>query len=80
MGIIDISTPGTPSLAAHYSPSVGQFKDVKVQNGIGYFENDNGDGVHIVDLLDPTSPSLHSKITSTICGYNRVHNLFVAGD
>ncbi len=80
VGIIDISIPGAPSLAAHYSPSVGQFKDVKVQNDIGYFASDNGDGLHIVDLLDPTSPSLLSKVTSTIGGYNSVHNLFVAGD
>ncbi len=77
VGIIDISDPTAPSLAAHYNASSGQFSDVKVENGIGYFASDNGGGVHVVDLSDPTSPRLLSQITSAIGGHNSVHNVSV---
>jgi choice-of-anchor B domain-containing protein len=79
VAIIDLSDPGSPFLAATYSPaSGGQFKDVKVDAGIGYFSSDNGGGLHIVDLSDPTSPSLLSQITSAAQGFNSIHNVFVS--
>ncbi len=78
VGIIDISNPGAPFLASHYNPaSGGQFKDIKIENGIGYFGSDNGGGVHIVNLSTPAAPSLVASVTSTESGYNNVHNLFV---
>ena len=80
VGIIDISTPGSAFLETTYSPaSGGQFKDVKVHDGIGYFASDNGGGLHLVDLSDPTTPSLLSQITSSQSGYNSIHNVFIDG-
>lgn len=81
VAIIDISTPGSAFLAAHYNPaSGGQFKDVKVQNGLGYFASDNGGGLHLVDLSNPASPVLRSQITSADGGYDSIHNVFVDGN
>jgi hypothetical protein len=51
---------------------------VKVALGVGYFASDDGGGVHIVDLSDPTAPSLIAQITSGESGFNNVHNVFVA--
>ncbi|HHT9121167.1 MAG TPA: fibronectin type III domain-containing protein [Candidatus Hypogeohydataceae bacterium YC41] len=81
VGIIDISTPSAPFLAAYYEPaSRGQFKDVQVKNGIGYFASDNGGGLHIVDLSNPVAPGLIFNITSAHGGYDSIHNLFVSGN
>ncbi|MFW6125016.1 MAG: LVIVD repeat-containing protein, partial [Pirellulales bacterium] len=81
VGIFDISVLGSAALVAHYNPaSGGQFKDVKVQDGIGYFASDNGGGLHIVDLADPASPTLLSQITSADSGYDSIHNVFIDGD
>jgi len=78
--IIDISDPTNPSLETTYSPGSGQFKDVKVIDGIGYFATDNGDGIHIVDLSNPATPSLLAKIKAAQSGFNSVHNSSLAGD
>jgi choice-of-anchor B domain-containing protein len=76
--IIDISDPTNPMLAATYGDvPTGQFKDVKVHNGIGYFASDSGGGLHVVDLSDPTAPSQLAQITSADQGYNSIHNVSV---
>ena len=49
-----------------------------MHDGIGYFASDNGGGLHIVDLSDPTTPTLISQVTSADSGYNRIHNVFYA--
>ena len=65
VAIIDISEPDSPLLVTTYTPaSGGQFKDVKVHQGIGYFASDNGGGLHIVDVSNPASPQLLAQITS----------------
>jgi hypothetical protein len=79
VAIIDISNPANPFLAATYDPGF-VLQDVKVHNGVGYFANDGGGGVHIVDLSDPTSPSLYSKITPAQNGHTGSHNIFVANN
>ncbi len=76
VGIIDISNPSAPFLAANYGAV--QFKDVKVQNNIGYFANDGGGGVDIVDLSNPASPSLLTQINVGLNGFSSVHNVFSA--
>ena len=78
--IIDISDPANPSLVTTYSPSSGQFKDVKVYDGIGYFATDDGDGLHIVDVSNPATPTLLAKIKAAQSGFNFVHNASKAGD
>lgn len=81
VAIFDISDPANAFLATQYLPaSGGQFKDVKVANGIGYFASDNGGGLHVVDLSDPTNPRLSSQITSADGGYNSIHNVSIAGN
>ncbi len=79
VAIIDISDPSLPFLETTYLPgSGGQFKDVKVHDGIGYFASANGGGLHIVDLSDPTTPTLLSQVTSADSGYDSIHNVFYA--
>ena len=78
--IIDISTPSSAFLAAHYNPSAGQFKDVKVHAGIGYFASDNGGGLHIVDLSTPATPKLLKQVTSADDGFDSIHNVSVSGN
>ncbi len=76
--IFDVSDPANAFLAGFYNPgSGGQFKDVKVHNGIGYFASDNDGGVHIVDVSDPTNPTLLSQILPDDGGYDHVHNVSV---
>jgi choice-of-anchor B domain-containing protein len=80
VAIIDISDPNAPFLETTYTPaSGGQFKDVKVHDGIGYFASDDGGGLHIVDLSDPTTPTLISQVTSVDGGYDSLHNVFYSG-
>jgi hypothetical protein len=50
---------------------------VKVHNGIGYFADDAGDGMHIVDVSDPENPTLLTIIRSADSGFDRIHNSFV---
>lgn len=81
VGIIDVSTPASAFLAGTYNPaSGGQFKDVKVRNGIGYFASDNGGGLHIVNVSNPLAPTLLSQVTSAHSGFNSIHNISVGGN
>ncbi len=81
VGIFDISTPASAFLAGFYNPgSGGQFKDVKVRNGIGYFASDNGGGLHVVDVSNPAAPTLLSQVTSSQGGYDSIHNVSLSGN
>ncbi len=81
VGIFDVSVPASTYLAGTYDPaSGGQFKDVKVRNGIGYFASDNNGGLHIVDVSNPASPTLLSQVTSSQSGYDSIHNVSLAGN
>jgi choice-of-anchor B domain-containing protein len=82
VAIFDVSAPASTFLAGAYTvASGGQFKDVKVRNGIGYFASDNGGGLHIVDVSNPAAPTLLSQITtSNGGGFNRIHNISVSGN
>jgi choice-of-anchor B domain-containing protein len=56
------------------------FYDVKVSNGIGYFANDGGDGLHVVDLSNPATPTLITKVTSAEDGFDSIHNISIFGN
>src|SRR4029434_37999 len=44
-GIIDLSSPASPKLLAHYQPETGGlFEDMQVKNGIAYFASWDGGG------------------------------------
>ena len=67
VAIIDISDPENPFLAATYLPaSGGQFKDVKVESGIGYFASDNGGGLHIVEAALAVARTMQSRRATSV--------------
>ncbi len=78
--IIDISDTANPKLAGFYDPpDVGNFRDVVVINGIGYFSSDTfRGGLHIVDVRDPAKPVLLSQINTDKNGHPNVHEISVA--
>jgi hypothetical protein len=88
--IFDITNPDAPILAANYTYRVSnpicgtncdnQLEDVEVQNGIGYFASNTVGGIHIVDLSNPYSPKLITRITSAIGGWDGVHTVLVNGN
>jgi hypothetical protein len=53
---------------------------IEVLNGIGYFGDDNGHGIFIVDLSNPLVPKLITRLTSAQGGYDYVHNLTLDGN
>ncbi len=79
--ILDVSNPASPQLAStFFLPSPNQFaspQDVKVANGLLYIalESDANDGVAIVDVRDPTDPTLLATVR--VPGYESTHNVFV---
>jgi hypothetical protein len=76
--IYDITNPDVPALAAYYNPPNSlDVEDIKVANGIGYFASNMGGGLHVVDLSDPTNPTLLSQITSANGGYDNTHKIAV---
>jgi hypothetical protein len=76
--IYDVSNPDAPTLVSHY-PGGSKMEGIQVSNGVGYFGSDSGGGIHIVSLSDPTHPTLITKITSTLGGYDTVHDLTYDG-
>lgn len=78
--ILDISDPSNPiRLSTWTAPAAtSRFQDVKFADGIGYFASEGGGGTSIVDLTDPSSPTLLKQILSGDGGFNKVHNIFVA--
>jgi hypothetical protein len=76
--IYDISNPDAPVLASYYAPSNSlDMEDVKVANGIGYFADNMGSGLHIVDVSDPMNPTLLTQVTSANGGYDNTHKIAV---
>src|SRR5581483_5379573 len=81
--IYDISNPDAPVLASYYNPITPNsldMEDVKVANGVGFFADNMGSGLHIVDVSDPTNPQLLSQITSANGGYNNTHKVSIWGN
>lgn len=76
--IYDISNPDAPVLASYYGQSGPiDMEDIKVQNGVGFFADNMGSGLHIVDVSDPTNPQLISQITSANGGYDNTHKIAI---
>lgn len=85
--IIDVSNPDLPTLAHWYNPSPNQsFLEAIVIGNRGYFGSGGqgpsspttGDGVHIVDLTNPQSPTLLGKVNSSSGGgFNGIHEMVV---
>jgi hypothetical protein len=81
--IYDISNPDAPVLASYYNPTTPNsldMEDVKVANGVGFFADNMGSGLHIVDVSDPTNPRLLSQITSANGGYDNTHKVSIWGN
>ena len=56
--IYDVSNPDAPVLVGTYAPSNPNsfdMEDIKVANGIGYFADNFGTGLHIVDVSNPAT-------------------------
>jgi hypothetical protein len=88
--IFDISNPAAPTSPWRYDPvgnADGQFRDVIVRNGIGYFAIDSSTtggpatlgGVHIVNLASPTNTPM-SVINGSNGGFLNNHDLFLDGN
>ena len=76
--IYDITNPDAPVLASYYGQSGPiDMEDIKVQNGIGFFADNMGSGLHIVNVSDPTNPQLISQITSANGGYDNTHKIAI---
>jgi hypothetical protein len=85
--IFDISNPDAPVLKSHYNPDNNrQFLEAIVVGNRAYFGvgltsgGGTSDGVHIVDISNPSSPVLLGKVNSSNGGYNTVHEIFVDGN
>jgi hypothetical protein len=79
--IFDVTNPDAPSFIAKYTNSTTlNMQGIAVDKGIGYFGDDSGSGIHIVNLSNPATPVLISRITSAQGGYNSVHDLTVDGN
>ncbi len=62
----------------YYNPSNSlDMEDVKVANGVGYFADNMGSGLHIVNVSDPANPALLSRITSANGGFDNTHKIAV---
>jgi hypothetical protein len=79
--IFDVSNPDAPLLVANYFNKYSyDMEAVKVANGIGYFASNNGGGLHIVNVADPHHPTLITRITSAMGGFDSIHNLALDGN
>lgn len=76
--IYDITNPDAPVLAAYYGMNGPiDMEDIKVANGIGYFADNMGGGLHIVDVSNPANPTLLSQITSANGGFDNTHKVAI---
>ena len=78
--IYDISNPDAPVLASYYNPTTPNsldMEDIKVANGVGFFADNMGSGLHIVDVSNPANPQLLSQITSANGGYDNTHKVSI---
>jgi hypothetical protein len=80
--IFDITDPAHPILASRFNPAPKQqMLEALIRNGICYFGSGTGNGgVYIVNCSDPYNPVLLSQITSSINGYNTIHEILLDGD
>lgn len=79
--IFDVSNPDAATYVSQFAPSGSKnTQGVEVLNGIGYFGNDAGQGIYIVDLSNPLTPKLITRITTTQGGYKNVHDLTLDGN
>lgn len=79
--IFDISNPDAATYVSRFAPPGSKnMQGFEVLNGIGYFGDDDGNGVFIVDLSNPLVPRLITRITSAQGGYSYVHNLTLDGN
>ncbi|MEE8388775.1 MAG: choice-of-anchor B family protein [Acidiferrobacterales bacterium] len=78
--IIDITNPAQPQLHTRYHTQNNAIvNDVKIVSSTAYLATD-GDGVHIIDISTPATPDLLGTITSSIGGYNSIHNISLDND
>ena len=76
--IYDITNPDAPVLASYYGQSGPiDMEDIKVANGIGFFADNMGSGLHIVDVSNPYAPALITQITSANGGYDNTHKVAI---
>ncbi len=76
--IYDITNPDAPVLASYYGMNGPiDMEDIKVANGIGYFADNMGSGLHIVDVSNPANPTLLSQITSANGGFDNTHKVAI---
>ena len=75
--IFDVTNPDVPKFIARYANSMTtNMQGIEVDtNAIGYFGDDSGTGIHVVNLSNPANPVLITRITSAQGGYNSVHDL-----
>jgi hypothetical protein len=80
--IFDVTNPDAPVYIAKYAPSgiSLNMQGIEVDKGIGYFGDDAGAGIHIVNLSNPAKPVLITRITSAQGGYDNVHDLTLDGN
>ena len=79
--IFDISNPDAATYVSRFAPPGSKnMQGIEVLNGIGYFGDDNGNGIFIVDLSNPLVPKLITRVTSAQGGYDYVHNLTLDGN
>lgn len=86
--IFNVSNPDIPTLSNWYNPAPNQhFLEAIVIGNRGYFgsggatspgSGSGGDGVHIVDLTNPTAPVLLGKVNATTGGgFSNIHEMMV---
>jgi hypothetical protein len=76
--IFDVTNPDAPVFLTRYSNSMtANMQGIEVDtNGIGYFGDDSGTGIHVVNLSNPATPVLITRITTAqgLFG-NSIHDL-----
>ena len=76
--IFDVTNPDVPVFLTKYTNSLTtNMQGIEVDtNGIGYFGDDSGSGIHVVNLSNPAKPVLITRITTAqgLFG-NSIHDL-----
>jgi choice-of-anchor B domain-containing protein len=87
IAIFNIADPANPQYITQYAGT--EMEDVEVYKigtrTIGFFGSDvspptSGTGVDIVDLSNPSAPTMLSRVNGTDGGHNKVHTLSVSGN
>lgn len=75
--IIDITNAGAASEVAFIPSTFSLWKDIKTYQHYAYAVNENGMGLHIIDLSNlPNSATL----VSTFFGFSSMHNIYIDTD